>query len=132
MRSGDAPHVDLLTEHQNGTFLRDNRKSFRAANDISDGGLALASFKMAQTSGIGFELDSQDIGQLFGEDQARYVLACSDSQAQTLAAAAIFDKVPLMIVGRFGGDEVRLGNDVASLSELTAIYNQSFAKAVNG
>ena len=43
---------------------------------------------MAEGAGIGLRLDSDDIAQLFGEDQARYLLACDAAGAKALLAAA--------------------------------------------
>ena len=49
MEAGDAPYVDLDAERRNGEFLRANRIcALGAATDLSDGGLALAAFEMAE------------------------------------------------------------------------------------
>ena len=50
---GDAPPVDLAAERRNGEFLLANRKRIAAASDLSDGGLALAAFEMAEAAGLG-------------------------------------------------------------------------------
>jgi len=127
---GDAPYVDLDAERRNGEFIRANRTWFNAATDLSDGGLALAAFEMAEAAGLGVTLDSGDIGQLFGEDQARYLIAASFDQAEALMVAAGQAGVTIAMVGRFGGDSVQLGGDSAALAELSALYRSSFAKAV--
>jgi phosphoribosylformylglycinamidine synthase len=127
---GDAPSVDLEAERRNGAFLRANRALIAAATDLSDGGLALAAFEMAEAAGIGVHLDSADIGTLFGEDQARYLVACSMDQAEALGIAANQAGVPLHAVGRFGGDLVRLGQSDATLAGLSALYRSAFAQAV--
>ncbi len=128
---GGAPPVDLASERKNGEFLRANRKLVAAATDLSDGGLALAAFEMAEGAGIGVTLESGDAGQLFGEDQARYLVAASMDQAEALNIAANAAGVTLTAVGRFGGDVVRMGPAEASLSSLSAIYRTAFAKAVD-
>ncbi|MBC7139095.1 MAG: phosphoribosylformylglycinamidine synthase subunit PurL [Defluviimonas sp.] len=127
---GDAPHVDLAAERKHGEFLRANRQHVRAATDLSDGGLALAAFEMAEGAGLGVVLDSGDIAALFGEDQARYLVACDAGGAEALAAAAQAAGVPLARVGRFGGDRVMLGMEIAPLAELSALYRGAFAAAV--
>ena len=124
---GDAPTVDLLAEVKTGTFLRDNRDYVNAASDLSDGGLALAAFEMAEAAGLGVSIDTNDIGALFGEDQARYLCACTFDQAEALLAAAGREGVPAAMVGRFGGDTVSLGGSTAPLSELKSLYRSSFA-----
>jgi len=130
IEAGDAPPVDLAAERRNGTFLLDNRAHLRAATDLSDGGLALAAFEMAEAAGIGMALDSGDLGQLFGEDQARYLVACDAAGAAALIAAAAAAGVPVAAVGRFGGDRVRLGASEAALGALSAVYRAAFAAAV--
>ena len=127
---GDAPTVDLAAERVNGDFLRENGSLVHAASDLSDGGLALAAFEMAETAGLGVTLESTDIGELFGEDQARYLIACGFDQAEALMTAAAQAGVPIAQVGRFGGDTVTLGASSAPLTELSVLYRSSFASAV--
>lgn len=132
IEAGDAPHVDLAAERRNGEFLRANRKALRAATDLSDGGLALAAFEMAEAAGLGVTLDPTDIAQLFGEDQARYLVACDATGAEALLAAAQTAGVPGTQVGRFGGTDVILGGDSAPLADLSNLYRTAFAKAIRG
>ena len=60
----------------------------KACTDLSDGGLALAAFEMAEKADVGIQLDSADTAELFGEDQARYLIACNFDQAEALMTAA--------------------------------------------
>jgi phosphoribosylformylglycinamidine synthase len=130
IEAGDAPHVDLTAERRNGEFLRANRKLLNAAADLSDGGLALAAFEMAEGAGLGLTLDNGDIAQLFGEDQARYLVAASEAGAQALEAAALVAGVEVIRVGSFGGDAVSFGHESAPLAGLSDLYRTAFAKAV--
>ncbi len=130
LEAGDAPPIDLDAERVHGEFLCDNRALVNAATDLSDGGLALAAFEMAEAAGLGVTLDTGDIAQLFGEDQARYLIACNFDQAEALMVAAGKAGVPLAQVGRFGGDTVRLGREEAPLSELSALFRGAFAAAI--
>ncbi|MCA2010555.1 phosphoribosylformylglycinamidine synthase subunit PurL [Pararhodobacter sp. CCB-MM2] len=127
---GDAPHVNLDDEKRNGEFLRANRGLVKAAADLSDGGLALAAFEMAEGAGLGVSLDAGEIGQLFGEDQARYLVACSFDQAEALMVAANAAGVTVTSVGKFGGDAVSMGASSAPLAELSALYRSSFEAAI--
>ncbi len=127
---GDAPPVDLDAERRNGAFVLDNRALIAAATDLSDGGLALAAFEMAEAAGIGVTLDAGDIPALFGEDQARYLIAAGFDQAEALMTAAGKAGVPLAVVGRFGGDVVSFGNDSAPLADLSRLYRTAFEAAV--
>lgn len=127
---GDAPPVDLSAERRNGDFLLAHRDLFTAATDLSDGGLALAAFEMAEGAGIGLTLESAETGLLFGEDQARYLVSCSFDQAEALMVAGGQAGVTVAAVGRFGGDKVRLGGSEAPLAELSALYRGAFGAAI--
>jgi phosphoribosylformylglycinamidine synthase II len=127
---GDAPHVNLETERRNGEFIRDNHAMIRACTDLSDGGLALAAFEMAEAGGIGIALEIADTPTLFGEDQARYLVACNFDQAEALMIAAGKAGVPIVTVGKFGGEQVSFAGRAAPLLELSGIYRESFAAAV--
>jgi len=127
---GDAPPVDLVAEKRHGDFIRANRALIKACTDLSDGGLALAAFEMAEAAGVGVHLDAGDTATLFGEDQARYLVACNFDEAEALLVAAGRAGVPVNTVGRFTGSAVHLGGSQAPLDELAAIFRSSFeAKA---
>ncbi|WP_171207563.1 MULTISPECIES: phosphoribosylformylglycinamidine synthase subunit PurL [unclassified Ruegeria] len=127
---GDAPQVDLAAEKRNGDFIRANREMIKACTDLGDGGLALAAFELAEAAAVGVCLDEAPTEFLFGEDQARYLVACNFDQAEALMIAAGQAGVPLVSVGRFTGDSVKIGSAEAPLAELTDIFRTSFASAV--
>ncbi len=128
---GDAPPMNLAIERRNGEFILAHLHLARAASDLSDGGLALAAFEMADSAGIGMELESGDLAFLFGEDQARFLLAVTPAGIEPLMAAGHKLGVPLRVVGRFGGDSVRLGASAAPLAGLSALYRSAFAAAIS-
>ena len=130
IEDGDAPPVDLTAEAAHGRFILANRAHIRAASDLSDGGLALAAFEMAEAAGIGIALDPDTIPALFGEDQARYLLACDAADAAALESAAKAANIPATRIGRFGGDAVQLGKDTAPLAELSSLYRRAFAETL--
>ena len=130
IEAGDAPSVDLAVEKRNGDFLRANRAHVRAATDLADGGLALAAFEMAEAARLGVTLDAGDVATLFGEDQARYLVACDAKGAAAIEAAALAGAVPVARAGRFGGATVTLGTSGAPLADLSALYRSAFEKAV--
>lgn len=130
IEAGDAPHVNLDVEKRNGTFVRAQRKALHACTDLSDGGLALAAFEMAERAGLGVAIDAGDIATLFGEDQARYLVAVPKAALTGLQEAANKAGVALATVGQFGGDEVSLGADRAPMADLSHLYRTAFAAAV--
>ena len=123
---GDAPFVDLELEKLNGDFIRANRDMIKACTDLSDGGLAVAAFEKAEAAGVGFQLDASDSPTLFGEDQARYLVACNFDQAEALMIAAGQAGVKIESVGRFTGSDLSFGGSSAPIEELSAIYRTSF------
>jgi phosphoribosylformylglycinamidine synthase len=124
---GDAPDVDLAAEKRHGDFIRANAQWIDACTDLSDGGLALAAFEMAETAGTGVSLDFADTPTLFGEDQARYLIACTYDQAEALMVAAGSAGVPIASVGKFGGDHVNMGGSSAPLADLATLFRTTFA-----
>lgn len=80
---GPPPPVDLVAERRNAELVRSliATGAARAVHDISDGGLAVALAEMALAAGIGI-VASRDTAspwtaaEAFGEDQARYLVAC--------------------------------------------------------
>ncbi|MBE1293080.1 MAG: phosphoribosylformylglycinamidine synthase subunit PurL [Rhodobacteraceae bacterium] len=127
---GDAPHVNLEEERKNGEFIRNNRDWIKACTDLADGGLALAAFEMAEAAGVGVQIDMDDTPTLFGEDQARYLVACNFDQAEALMINAQKAGVSITSVGKFTGDSVKFGTSEASLEELSATFRSSFTAAV--
>ncbi|WP_299817289.1 phosphoribosylformylglycinamidine synthase subunit PurL [uncultured Jannaschia sp.] len=124
---GDAPPVDLAAERARGEFILANLASIHACTDISDGGLALAAFTLAEANGVGVTLDVSGTAALFGENQGRYLIACTFDAAEALMVAAGRADVPLTMVGQFGGTVVSLGGAEAQLTELSTLYRTTFA-----
>jgi phosphoribosylformylglycinamidine synthase subunit PurL len=74
---GPPPPVDLSKERANGELVRSLIENgiVTAVHDISDGGLLVAIAEMALAGRIGAMLDPiDDVAELFGEDQGRYVV----------------------------------------------------------
>ena len=130
IEAGDAPPVDLTAERKHGDFIRAARGMIRACSDLSDGGLALAAFEMAEAAGLGLTLEAGQTAQLFGEDQARYLLAVAPADLADLVQAAKAAGVPVASVGSFGGSVVTFGSDTALLADLSRLYRSAFALAV--
>ena len=127
---GDAPQVDLAAEKLNGDFIRAQREWIDVCTDVSDGGVAVAAFEMADAAGVGMTLDDDTTAMAFGEDQARYLIGCSFDKAEALMSAAGQAGVTLTSVGKFGGDTVTIGGSSVPLAELSEVYHTSFEAAV--
>ncbi|MDC0136346.1 phosphoribosylformylglycinamidine synthase subunit PurL [Sulfitobacter sp.] len=127
---GDAPHVDLTAEAAHGNFIRTHHALIAACTDLSDGGLALAAFEMSDHADLGLALDTDNTAQLFGEDQARYLIAATPENAVKLQNAAQAAGIPLSQAGTFGGDTLSFGTSSAELNDLGTLYRASFAATV--
>ena len=123
---GDAPKVNLETEKKHGNFILTNRNLINACTDLSDGGLALAAFELAHRSEIGFEIYEESTAFLFGEDQARYLIACEFDQAESLFVEAGKQNIPIQTVGSFKGDTIIFGNSKSDMAPLSSFFTDTF------
>jgi phosphoribosylformylglycinamidine synthase len=131
---GAPPPVDLAAEAAAGALVRHlaARRLLTAAHDLSDGGLAVAAAEMALAADAGVALDADPalprLGWFFGEDQARYLLACTPADAPAVLAAAVDAGVPARRVGSVTGDAVALGATSVPLATLRAAHESGFAR----
>lgn len=132
---GAPPPCDLAVEKRNGDFvrrlIRDRRVA--AAHDCSDGGLMVASTEMALSADIGVTVTPPDENNtplhawLFGEDQARYLLAVDPNSVNPILSTADGKGIPALQIGHFGGSDVKVGDAVSTpLSSLKAAYDGFF------
>lgn len=135
---GPAPTVDLALEKRNGEFVRSAIRNGQvtACHDLSDGGLAIAVAEMAIKSGKGAVIDAGDglpHAALFGEDQARYVVAATAEMAKLIALNAEGAGVPFRVLGTVGGDRLKIGDLVdVSVVDLTDAFEGWFPAFMSG
>ena len=129
---GAPPPVDLAREKANGDFVRSLIKSGQvtAVHDVSDGGLGLAVIEMAMASGLGAKLNALTHEQLFGEDQARYVVTGSPAILEAAAKAGI----PAEQVGTVTADATLniAGQASISVAELRTAHEGWFPAYMSG
>lgn len=130
---GDAPHVDLSTEKKNGEFVRHLIETgvITTCHDLSDGGLALALAEMVIKSkkGIKAQLTGKTPphAELFGEDQARYLIAVNARELPKVIEAGKQSSVDLQIVGKVEGDYLEVENQFKlSVDSLHDAYENWF------
>ena len=105
---GAPPPVDLALERRTGDFVRGliQSRQVTVVHDLSDGGLIVGASDMALASNVGVTLDATSPGNahpfLFGEDQARYLIATADPESLLKAAAEA--SLHASVVGQAGGD----------------------------
>jgi phosphoribosylformylglycinamidine synthase len=116
---GAPPPVDLAVERRNGDFVRGLIRAgeVTTCHDLSDGGLAVALAEMAMAGGIGATIDTLPEGTrhaiLFGEDQARYLIAVPKDRAATILDKARAAGIPAMRLGTTGGEHLVLPGEAA-------------------
>jgi phosphoribosylformylglycinamidine synthase subunit PurL len=120
---GPPPAIDLAAERRHGNFVRQQIAAglIASCHDVSDGGLLVAIAEMAMAGRLGAGITTlagmPAHGFLFGEDQARYVLATA--QPDTVLAAAQKAGIPALTLGSAGGDQLTLaGGNAISIAEL--------------
>lgn len=111
---GPPPPVDLAAERRNGDFVRAAIHSglVSACHDVSDGGIAMAVVEMAVAGRRGAEIappggSVHPVAWLFGEDQARYIVATD--RAEEILTRARDAGVPAERIGTVGGDALTFG-----------------------
>ena len=106
---GAPPPVDLAHERKVGDVVRKLILSgdVTVVHDLSDGGLIAAAAEMALASKLGLNLNAPESAAhatLFGEDQARYLIAVKDPAVVLDAAKAA--GVTASIIGQAGGEDI--------------------------
>jgi phosphoribosylformylglycinamidine synthase II len=135
---GPPPPVDLAAERRNGDFVRGEILAGRvsACHDLSDGGLLVALAEMAMAGGIGATLevgDGGETGWLFGEDQARYLMAVPAAGAAAMLNAAKSAGVPAKAVGQTGGASLTVcSRGTISLERLEKAHESWLPDYMNG
>ena len=136
---GAPPPVDLSLEKTNGDYVRKliRNRRVNAAHDLSDGGLAVAACEMAFGSGQGMSLSGPVNGELhgwlFGEDQARYLLAVEENSVNPVISTAKAKGIAARVIGTVGGDRIAAdGAFDVSLDKLRAANEEWLPNLMSG
>ena len=136
---GAPPPVDLGAERKNGEAIRKliAEGLVTACHDVSDGGLLVAAAEMALASGEGLDLKTpvkaRRAAFWFGEDQARYLIACAPGASDTLLLKAAMAGVQASKIGRFGGAFIRLDDtDAIGLLDLSDLFERPLPDYMRG
>jgi phosphoribosylformylglycinamidine synthase len=107
------PRFDLDAERRLHMLLRDlaSQRLLRSAQDVSDGGLAVAIAECALLGGCGAILQLEELPvevTLFSEDQGRAVMTCARGSVDAVFALCAEHAVPADVVGETGGPSLRI------------------------
>ncbi|MBA4791233.1 MAG: phosphoribosylformylglycinamidine synthase subunit PurL [Pseudomonadota bacterium] len=114
LEEGAPPPVDLVAEKRNGDFVRAliRDEVVTAVHDVSDGGILVAIAEMAMAGELGASLDKPASipahAFWFGEDQARYIIVAAHGEGPDIVRRAEAAGVPLLKLGKTGGDRILL------------------------
>ena len=131
IEAGDAPPVDLAAEKAHGAFILTHAAAITACTDLSDGGLALAAFEMAERGKAGVTFAATDLTTLFAEDQARYLIALPPKDAAAIFAAASAAGIPIAQAVTFGGPNVVIGTETQPMATLSIEWRTAFTRALS-
>ncbi|UXN07238.1 phosphoribosylformylglycinamidine synthase subunit PurL [Bartonella sp. HY761] len=112
---GLPPKVDLSVEKRNGDFVRSliEKSLVTACHDISDGGLAISLAEMCIKSEKGAKVtlgNGTRVSELFGEDQARYVIAINPENLDDITNRAYLNGIELRQLGQVEGSMLDIAN----------------------
>ncbi|MEL6202607.1 MAG: phosphoribosylformylglycinamidine synthase subunit PurL [Pseudomonadota bacterium] len=129
---GPPPPVDLYGERRNGDFVRSaiQNGQVTACHDLSDGGLAIALAEMCIAANVGMKIDIDAQNgpshvQLFGEDQARYVVTVPADMARFFATTAEGAGVPFLQIGTVDGSSLALTGAVEATISVEDMHEAS-------
>jgi phosphoribosylformylglycinamidine synthase len=121
---GVPPELDLRLERLLQALLVELAASalVSSAHDCAEGGLGVALAECCFDSGLGVDVDladadgaaaiesaeMRDITTLFGESASRVIVSVSESRVSEVLARATKAGVPAALIGRVGGDRVRI------------------------
>jgi len=103
-----------------------------AAKDVNLGGIAIALSKMAARSdrGVVAGLALEQSRDIFDESQSRAIVELSESNWDAFKAMAEEIGVPTDIIGKVGGDQVKINQVALPLARVKDIYFNRFAEVI--
>ncbi|MEJ0027437.1 MAG: phosphoribosylformylglycinamidine synthase subunit PurL [Rhizomicrobium sp.] len=136
---GAAPPVDLAAERRNGDFVRllIEAGGIDTVHDLSDGGLAVALAEMCLAGGMGANIrlpeGADPIPFLYGEDQARYVVAFPSALTMRVSETARNHGVPHVLIGCTAPDKLLIeGVGEIAVAALKAAHEDWFPRYMSG
>ncbi|MCF6206981.1 MAG: phosphoribosylformylglycinamidine synthase subunit PurL [Sulfurovum sp.] len=131
---GRFPSFDYETELKLWELVITANKAglLASAKDVNLGGIAIALSKMAAVSGLGIDAkvpvaQSRDI---FDESQSRALLEVSDADLEELLTMASGLGLQAEVIGKVGGDVVKVNEVVLPLDEVKDVYFNTFARTI--
>jgi len=138
--SGDAPPINLANEKNLQTIILEliDKRLFRSAHDISDGGLAIALaecciFDREKCFGVvvNFQTKLRPDFYLFGEDQSRVIVSSEPKNSSEVLSICSGNGISAEIIGKVTKTDFKIGNVIeCSVDQIKEIYYQSLEKLI--
>jgi phosphoribosylformylglycinamidine synthase len=129
MRGGTAPIADLAKEMRLINLLLEARPIFRAAHDLSQGGLASTLIEMVLRYNVGAKIDIANPGiTLLSETPGRVLVAIKPGDAARLQTFAAKHKIEVEKIGFTGGSTLDINDSSIGLEELQKSHTETFKK----
>lgn len=131
LTEGRPPQLDLEVEKklQEAVLGAIQKGLVQSAHDLSEGGLGVALAESCISGGIGasvsFTTDLRGDVALFSESQSRILLTADQAQAEELEAFVRNSGVPVQVIGRVTGSNLKLElNGTSAVDEPVAVLKQ--------
>jgi phosphoribosylformylglycinamidine synthase len=129
MRGGTAPIADLAKEMRLIDLLLEARPLFRAAHDLSQGGLASTLIEMVLRYNVGAQIKITNPGVLLlSETPGRVLIAIKSDEVAQLQALANKFKIEAEKIGFTGGSSLDVNDSSVGLDELHKSHTETFKK----
>jgi len=113
--------------------IQANQKALlECAKDVSMGGIAIALAKLCATSnkGVDIVVEFSDSRYIFDESQSRAIVEVTSQNKEAVIAMAKTLGLEIVTLGTIGGDRLKLNDIEMPLTQLQAIYFDTFAQMI--
>ena len=136
--SNNPPEIDLNQEQRYGEAILSliQEKIISSCHDISDGGMIVAICEMIMRDSLGATIDMIDddtmMGQLFGEDQSRYIITISPQYENIFKGKMKKLGIKYELIGRITSSQLKINESIIiSSGELRDSYEGLIPSIMN-
>ena len=132
--AGTLPTFDYTAELALWELVIEANKEglLKSAKDVNLGGIAIALSKMAAVSGKGIiaSVNVMDSKNIFDESQSRALVEVSDTNLDAVLAMASKLGLNVEVIGKIGGDKVKVNDVELSMEKVKDIYFNTFTRII--
>ncbi len=132
--TGTLPSFDYSAELRLWELVIEANKKglLKSAKDVNVGGIAIALSKMAAVSnkGVVAGIRMENSRDIFDESQSRALVEIAKEDMETFAKMAMDLGVKVDIIGKVGGDKVKVNDVELSLEKVKDVYFNTFARTI--